>query len=354
MNSKQLIEWLIENSDAVIKYRTLIELAEISDKDTKKLKEELLKHSQVQTRLGYLNSPKNLNNFGVIHGSKNTCLENCIPMLIDFGFKKGITEFDEMVIPLIQQIKEKFWSIPPVFCDFGQIVIYPFFLLSEYYDDDLLSYMHERLDIIYNFVSENNYEIYDYDTKYKGIPKAFQDRPIIKPELYINGKFKFPLIYDIYGLAALIKIGDKETMKKIQRVVEYIMSPEYNRLITGYGILSSGNRRYHAMGWDCKLPFYFEDMDINKPNLYLHRLELMAHFPNAVTSSWFQQGLNHFESFKTEKGTYAFPKEYLIERESPWVLGSHMSLGENRRKKQFIETESTFRMLKIKKVAGLL
>lgn len=354
MTNNQLIEWLIENAESIIKYRTLHELAGLSDKDMKKFKGELIEHPQVRTRLGYLKSQKNMRNFGFIHGRENKCLENCVPMLIDFGFNKGVTEFDNIVLPLIQQIKEKPWDIAPVFCEFGQIIIYPFFLKGGYYDDDLLSYMYERLNTLYNFVLENNYEIYDYDTKYKGIPKSFQNRPIIKPELYINGRFKIPLIYDIYGLAALINVSNKEIIAKIQTVIEYILSPEYNRFITFYGILSSGKGRYHAMGWDCKLPFYFNDMDINKPNLYLHRLELMAHFPNAVKSSWFEQGLKHFENFKTEKGTYTFPKEYLLEKESVWVLGTHMSLGENRKNKQFFEIESSFRMLKIKKIAGLL
>jgi hypothetical protein len=354
MTNNELMEWLIGKAEPVIKYRTLRELAGLSDKDTEKLKEELIEHPQVQTRLGYLKSQKNMCDFRFIHGRENKCLENCIPMLTDFGFKKGITEFDRIMVPLIQQAKEKPWNIAPVFCEFGQIVVYPFFLKGGYYDDDLLFYMYERLNTLYNFVLENNYDIYDFDTKYKGIPKSFQNRPIIKPELYINGRFKIPLIYDIYGLAALANISNKEITAKIQKVIQYILSPEYNRFITFYGILSSGKRRYHAMGWDCKLPFYFNDMDINRPNLYLHRLELMAHFPNAVKCGWFERGLKHFESFKTEKGTYTFPKEYLLERESVWVLGTHMSLGENRKNKQFIEIESTFRMLKIKKVAGLL
>lgn len=354
MTDNQLIEWLIENSEAVIKYRTLHELAEVSCKDMKKVEKELIENSKVQARLGYLKSQKDISDFSFIHGRENKCLENCIPMLMDFGFKKGIAEFDNIIVPLLKQAKEKPWRIPPIFREFGQIIVYPFFLAGGYYDEELIAYMHERLNTLYDFVVEKNYEIYDFDTEYKGVPKSFQNRPIIKPELYIDGKFKIPLIYDIYGLSNLVNISNEEIMAKIGAVIEYILSPEYNRLITFYGILSSGKRRYHAMGWDCKLPFYFNNMDINRPNLYLHRLELMAHFPNAVKSGWFERGLIHFENFRTEKGTYIFPKEYLLEKESVWVLGTHMSLGENRKNKQFVERESTFRILKIKKLAGLL
>jgi len=100
------------------------------------------------------------------------------------------------------------------------------------------------------------------------------------------------------------------------------------------------------MGWDCKKPFN-DNQDYSYSNL--HRLLLYSCFPTAVKSMWFLNAVTYLMQYKTENDTFLFPKEYLIETDSNWVLGSRMSLAENRRKKQYAEIESTFYMLKLLK-----
>ena len=78
---------------------------------------------------------------------------------------------------------------------------------------------------------------------------------------------------------------------------------------------------------------------------------LMAGFiEKAEAEEWFKERMNHLEEFRTGKGTYLFPKNYMQEKpQGYWVNGFHMGLGENRRKKPALELESTFWMVKIKK-----
>ena len=54
---------------------------------------------------------------------------------------------------------------------------------------------------------------------------------------------------------------------------------------------------------------------------------------------------------RTPRGTYHFPARYLREQPSGyWVQGAYMRLQENRRARLSLELESTFRMLKIKRL----
>lgn len=52
--------------------------------------------------------------------------------------------------------------------------------------------------------------------------------------------------------------------------------------------------------------------------------------------------MNYLEKYRTDNGTYIFPKEWLKETQGYAVKVHHMSYGENRRKKIWLEIESTF------------
>jgi len=121
-----------------------------------------------------------------------------------------------------------------------------------------------------------------------------------------------------------------DVQKKIDNIIDYVISPGYDVVVNGYGILAAPKRRYYAMGWDCKKPFN-DKQDYSYRNL--HRLLLYSQFPTAVKSLWYQNAVSFLTQFMAAAGTYIFPKEYLPEENSNWILGSHMSLGENKRKK---------------------
>lgn len=80
--------------------------------------------------------------------------------------------------------------------------------------------------------------------------------------------------------------------------------------------------------------------------------ELFSRFGVARESIWFQDALSMLEQSRTERGTYRFPSDHLKEKRNSYHLygGAHMGLGENRRKRDWIEVESTFRMLNIKRL----
>jgi len=75
---------------------------------------------------------------------------------------------------------------------------------------------------------------------------------------------------------------------------------------------------------------------------------LLSNFEVATKSEWFLQALKIVERYKDDNGLYHFPKNYLTEKDSCWILGNHMGVGENRRNKNALIHEGTFRALVIK------
>ena len=329
------IEWLMANASPVIRYRTQTELIRTADKESlQNAMTKILDLPQTQKRLTLL---RNLD-YNRTHGGPGTYLENVLPMLNDFGLYYDTDAFNSET-KSISDIANIVLNE-----NYDKITAYPFLLRSKFPIGGLLEFAVERINTIYDFTRRMDFDIYDDIKNYKGVPKSFQDRPLIKPSVACIGNFRIPLIYDIVAFAEIYKIVSSDIQGKIDNIIGYILSPEYDVVIPMYGIVSAGPRKYYAMGWDCKKPFN-DNQGFSYPNL--HRLLLYSHFPAAVKSMWFQNAVDYLTQYKTQNGTYAFPKEYLPEADGCWVLGVRMSLAENRRKNQHIEIESTFYMLKL-------
>jgi len=335
-----LAEWLMENASPVIRYRTLSELIHAGDKkilnDTM---HEVLALPQTQKRLGLLSGL----NYNDTHGSPSKFLENVLPMLNDFGLYYGMDAFNNAT--------KRVMEISNIVLDksYDKLVAYPFLLRSKFAMNGLMDYAVERVHTIYDFTRHMDFDIYDDAANHNGVPKNFQDRPIIKPAIAYDTvscgiNIKVPLIYDIVLCSAIYDCVPPGTQAKINNIIEYIISPEYDVVVCGYGILPAPQKRYYLMGWDCKKPFNDGDGFSNEN---IHRLILYSNFPTAVESTWFQNAVDYLTQYRTERGTYLFPKEYLPEKDCNWVLGARMSLAENRRVKQWAEVESTFYMSKL-------
>jgi hypothetical protein len=77
-------------------------------------------------------------------------------------------------------------------------------------------------------------------------------------------------------------------------------------------------------------------------------MEAGAHLPKARRSQWFQLHLEHLQSFQNPHDRYAFPRGYMLEKESYYLYGgSNMGLAENRRNREGVDVDSTFRMLRL-------
>ena len=333
-------ECLIKEANVAIKYRVIKEL--YNDTGTTeffKLKQELENSERAKKLLEYLIKRKEY------HGATLYAVENSLNMLIDMGFKyeTGFESFDVAVKTLVQEVEHRKIDKDHVLRYLPDIVIIPFLLRAGVRDAWMIEFVKERIDIIYSFVKQKNYDIYDDIVLYKGIPENFRNRSIIKPKLYENGQIKLPLEYDIYGMSCLYNELTPYYIDKIDEIIAYIMDDKFLEIEDGYGVLSN-KKHYWALGWDPK-PTDLRKTSGSTPLLL--KMELLSNFVAASQTEWFLQALELTEKYVDNNGSYRYPKCYLTEKNSCWILGNHMSLGENRRNRNALEWEGTFRTLVI-------
>jgi hypothetical protein len=330
-----LTEWLMETASPVIRYRTLTELMQSTDTTLiQNTLAEVLALPQTQKRLDALT---NLD-YNYTHGADAAYLENVLPLLGDLGLYYGMEAFD--------RANKKCSDILPLITDAGydKLVAYPFLLRAGFPVDALMKYAAERINTLYNFTRRGNYDIYDDAENYPGMPKAFRQRPVIKPAIASREAIRIPLIYDMVMLAAVYPRMPQKTKAKIDVIVNYVISNDYDIVNSGYGILCAEPRKYYAMGWDCLKPF---NSNRYYANQNFQRLLLYAQFPTAIKTKWFTHAVDYMAQFRTAAGTYIFPASFFGRLKGNWVLGSHQSLSENKRKKNWLEIESTFHMRKL-------
>lgn len=334
------IDFLLEKGSIAVRYRVLRELCNHSDtNDLTKLQEELI-HSERAVKL--ITCLKNRKEY---HGATLYAVENSLNMLVDMGFQygRGFSEFDEVVKALTEEVKNKPINHNHVLGHLSHMVVVPFLLRAGIRDEWIIECMIDRICTIHDFVSQGSYDIYDDMSCYKSIPKSFQNRSIIRPELYENGKITFPLEHDIYGFAYLMPELSSDLQGKVNDIISYILDDRFQAVEEGYGLLSD-KKNYWAMGWDPK------PIDLSKEYRYnplLLKLDLLSRFPAASNLEWFMQALELMNQYADKNGIYHFPKSFLTEKDSCWILGNHMGLGENRRQKGALAIEGTFRALSI-------
>lgn len=339
----QPIKFLLENSSSIICYRVLTELCDNHNPDTvQKYRSEVTCSERVNKLLGCLKNRKEY------HGATSYAVENSLNMLVDMGviYNTGFLEFDKVLEEIAEEVKTLYRPENDVFRIFYQIIIVPFLYRAGLRQDWITDFIKNRINLIYEFTKLRNYDIYDDSFLYKSIPAAYAGRPVIKPELYTNGDIQFPLEYDIYGFAEILDNLDVDLKNKVDEIVSYIMDERFQVIHDGYGILYKGHNSYVSMGWDPKPANLLEGKKVNP---LLRKIELLSHFKRAIQSQWFKQAIDIANQYLDDSGIYNLPKEYLTEKDSVWILGSHMSLGENRRSKKAYVVEGTFHMLKILK-----
>lgn len=337
-----LIKYLLDNSSSIIGYRVLTELCDNSDSDTvQKYRSEVVCSERVNKLLSCLKNRKEY------HGATSYAVENSLNMLVDMGvvYNTGFSEFDKVLEEIADQVKTLYLPENDVFRIFYQIIIVPFLYRAGLKQAWISDFIKNRINLIHEFTKQQNYDIYDDPSLHK-LPAAYAGRSVIKPELYTNGDIQFPLEYDIYGFAAILDDLDVSLKNKVDEIVSYFMDERFQVIQDGYGILYKGNHSYVSMGWDPKPVDLFERRKVNP---LLRNLELLSHFKSAIQTKWFNQAIDIVNQYSDDSGTYNLPKEYLIEKDSVWILGSHMSLGESRRSKKSYVVEGTFHMLKILK-----
>jgi hypothetical protein len=346
-------EWLLQNAGSIIRYRTTTELVKESNENRiEPLRDKLLSDGLVQFWLDHLvpNFDRN-----VMHSGKSEAFENAMGKLYEFGLRKGFRAFDEKTRPfqrwLEQQIRLPTEGYYSPFSVFYCTMVAAFLAMTGYSNDEAVkTWILRRLDTVYSFVKEGDFEVYVPHDSFSSFPKIYRDYPLLSPDLYPDGEMKLPWIHDVNAfLHSSFMKEDNQLARKVEMIVSFILSPDYQKLHPDYGVIRSESGRYYVMGWSIHLPGYLEtNMREEDLGRLLMSLNLLSRSKTARQHSWFKRSFSSFENFRTRECLVTFPRKCLPEKEfGYWVSGSRMGLETNRRVQRAITCESTFRYLEI-------
>lgn len=348
MRTRDAAAWLVDSAGPAIRYRTACELlGEAPDPKA------LLDSALVQRWLARIVPPAARK---TIHGSRADQFENAIGKLAQLGVKAGAPELDRAVRSHLEWLKLASEPAADWYPHFERDLVANALSAAGYRAHPTVrALVLERLDRVAVFCRKQRYDIYVDRSDYRGIPTGFRGRPLVDPALHTDGRLPLPTIWDLVAASDLrMNATDGALRSKLDAIVRYVLTPEYQELPESYGILRAGPSRYWAIGWDVKLPGHRRPprSAIEHATL-LMRLELLAPFPSARRCDWFKRSLQVLSAHRTPRGTYAFPRKLLPEKQSGyWVLGAYTGLEENRRTHLALELESTFRMLRIRQLAA--
>ncbi len=352
MENKEILEQLFEKANPIIRYRIATELFdEDAEMDLGILRSQLVNQTDAKYWMKCL---KTRRIYDTIHGNYDKSLENSLGKLIQFGITKGISNFDKNVtkhLAWLENIENK--TDLPHNNYFLQNVIASLLANAGYEEHHLVrEILLKRLKLMYDFTKKKDYDIFIDKALFKDVPLAFENYDMINPELYEDDKFALPWIYDLFAFEVLYK----DFKDEIDAILEYVLNKKYQKFPEGYGIIISHPKRFLVVGWNIWLPGFFDfDLNPHQKQSFILRLTLMSNFEPVIKSKWFKSCIEHLNQFKTKTGLYSFPKAYLQEkRNTYYITGSHMGLGEVRSEEASIEIESTFWMMKILKNAKML
>ena len=325
-----LIEWLLQHAGPVIRYRTVNELMDS--------RESVSQEALLQDLLGCPEVSRWLNNLGrgPIHHSVDIAAENAMGKLLEFGLHAGIPEFDDKMLPFVEHIVQH-----PA----DALFLVPFLIRGGYWQyAPVTAWFRQRLRTMHAFARQGAYDMFLTTEEATDVSKAWRGKPIYRSELALpaeNGSLVLPTCFDWYAMAYFPK-DDPDIRQMIETVVAYASDPRFQAITSGYGWEKTRRRCWAGGG---------AFLACANPERIVLFTECAANITSTHAAEWFIEAMAMLEGYRTAHGTYLFPAELLKERPDSYYLysGSHMGLAENRRGKQALELESSFRMLLIQR-----
>ncbi|MHA2229800.1 MAG: hypothetical protein ACXADL_13680 [Candidatus Thorarchaeota archaeon] len=349
------IQWLFINAGPVLKFRTLVDL--IREKNVGLVAsalEDLLLVPEVKHWLTLLEPKFELND---IHSSRQHAYENVMGKLVQLGLRAGMQLFDSKTLPFRVWLSENTGQVPEKpHSVFLHTILASFLALAGYgTTSPVKNHLNRRLDSLFHFAKNPDFEnIFVDKSDSKGLLKSQTGHRFINPDLHPDQQFRLPWIHDIRGIVNCSSIMDsKSKRKKAERVVEMVLSPEYQDLPQSYGLARYGKKHY-VVGWSVHLPGHVSAAEGREFAEMLLTMEMLAPFNCVRKSVWFRKSLGYLKSFKTEFDTYSFPRAWLPEKKNGyWVSGTRMAYDKRAGKPNAVELESTFRYMRICRLAGI-
>jgi uncharacterized protein YeaO (DUF488 family) len=356
MNHKDLAYWLLDKGGPIIRFRTLVDIFEEQDVGTvSRALKEMTKSPEVVKWLDLIEHSLEFND---VHSGRQNAFENVVAKLVQLGWRAGLQPFDNKTLSFRVWLSENVDNEPIVAHEvFKRSLIASVLARAGYKTVEAVQkQVLSRLNTIHNFAENPDFSrIYVDKKEFQGIPRGLSKHDLIDPQLYPSQQFALPWIHDVYAFSHLNIVMENELFrKKAEQILEMVLTPDYQSLPWSYGIAKYG-KRFYVLGWAVHLPGYSKAPEGREFAEMLLVLDALAPFTCIRKSPWFQSSMKYLEEYRTDDGTYSFPMAWLPEKQRGyWVGGEYMAFDERRGRPNAIEVESTFRVLSIRKRAGLI
>jgi len=297
---------------------------------------------------------------GFFHHGAPEAFENAANKLIDLGLVIYDLESEPAFCWFVDWFKANADTPGDMHHHFKKAIVAAVLARAQAKSKVLITYMKRRVALLARTARQFDGKIYCRENEVGRVPKAFEGKPFVRPEYWLDNEFLLPTIHDIYGFTRLESLRlTRSERADLDAVIKMIESDAYQSLRNGYGYMAVGSgsaRKCYSMGWSVHLPGWRTPPEEEEcRECYIQRVELMAHFRVSRKCEWMQRSLRQLETYRTAEGTFLFPRYFLTEKRNGgyWVTGSLMGLEEDRRSSKVIEVESTYRMLNIWRLLGL-
>jgi hypothetical protein len=355
MDDRDLANWLLDNGGAIIRFRTLVDIIREQDVGAvSKALKEMAESPEVVEWLSLIHHSLALND---VHSERRDAFENVVSKLVQLGWRSGLQPFDNKNLFFRVWLSENVDKEPTEAYEvFKRTVIASVFARAGYQTVEAVNkHVLSRLKAVYQFAKNPDFsQIYVDKSKHVNIPSGLKNHGLVDPQLYPNQQFVLPWIHDLYAFSHLkVVLENDQYRNHVEEILKMVLAPEYQNLPSSYGLARYGTG-YYVLGWPAHLPGYSQSPQGRQFGEMLLLLEALAPFRIIKESQWFQNSMKQIEEFRTEEGTYSFPGEWLPERgKGYWIGGEYMAFDARHDRANAIEVESTFRVLSIRKRAGL-
>lgn len=355
MNHRDLSYWLLENGGPIIRFRTLVDIFGEQDIGVvSRALKEMVESSEVVKWLDLIEQSLEFND---VHSGRQNAFENVVGKLVQLGWRAGLQPFDSKTLPFRVWLSENVDKEPEAAHEVFKRTLIASVLARAGYQtvEAVQKQVLSRLNTVHKFAENPDFaQIYVDKSEYRGIPKGLANHELIDPQLYPEQRFALPWIHDVYAFSHLNSVLENQrNREKVEQILEMVLTPEYQSLPWSYGIAKYG-KRYYVLGWAVHLPGYSKAPEGRLFAELLLVLDTLSPFTCIRKSQWFQNSMKYLEEYRTDEGTYSFPRTWLPEKRSGyWIGGEYMAYDERKGKPNVIEIESTFRVLSIRNRAGL-
>lgn len=332
-----VVDFILQNGGPIARNVLLTELGETKSNAYRANREALLASDEVAYWRDQIPS---VVDSGSILGSSDSCVENSLGKLIQYRLEPGDYLSRALVRAMLRYLETEGGGF---YGGLSRYLIAGYLALAGVGERSVWSALRDRLDRLQRscarVVSTSSTAWFDiYEDSAVNLERGSNGKRAVKPELYADQFLDLPLVHDLFFFARLRHAYPPRDTAKIDAVLDFVLDDRYQALDYGYGVMRGAARGgWHSIGWSAHLPFFHEGLasayfEKGLLHRYVCLSSLRPTFRHPNLERWLSGVEMRLRPHRGDNGLYALPNQLLPEvKDSYFMNGRHMGLGENRR-----------------------